>query len=152
MSQIAFKGEEPWVYWTGGSEELNYDFPLTYTAVACTEPAALENLKDYFKDVPEIGYTAPKFADEKNINLFLAQNIRYPLKALQSGIDGRVVLSFRVTETGNVEGVSVRIGTNIHLDKEDMRVVRKMQFAMPPLLNGKPVSVCASLPVKYTLE
>ncbi len=152
VSRIAFKGEEPWSNWISGSEELNYEFPLTYTAVTCTEPAVLENLGDYFKDVPAIGYAAPKFAGEKSINFFLAQNMRYPEKAREAGIDGRVVLSFRVTETGKVEGVSVRIGTNIHLDKEAMRVVRKMQFSAPPLLKGKPVSVCASLPIKFTLE
>ena len=84
VSRIAFKGEEPWGYWIGGSEELNYDFPLTYTAVTCTEPAALENLEDYFKDVPEVGYTAPKLAGEKNINHFLAQHLNYPAKAREA--------------------------------------------------------------------
>jgi TonB family protein len=152
VSRIAFMGDEPWGYWVGSSEELNYDFPLTYTAVPCTEPLVLENIDDYFMDVLSIGYTAPKLTGEKNINTFLAQNIRYPIKAIQAGLDGKVVLSFRITETGKVEGISVRIGTNIHLDKEAMRVVRKLQFATPPLLNGKPVSVCASLPIKYKLE
>lgn len=151
VSREVFIGEEPWGYWIGSGNELNYDFPITYTAATCTEPAALENLKDYFKDAPEIGYTAPKIRGEKTLSTFLAQNLRYPAKAREAGLDGRGVLSFRITERGQVEGISVRIGTNIHLDKEAMRVVRMMQFSAP-LLSGKPVSVCASLPVKYTLQ
>ena len=152
VSQQIFIGEEPWGYWIEGDEKQDYNFPLTYTAAPCTEPVALENLTDYFTSVPALGYTAPTLLDEKSPNFFLANNVRYPAKAREAGVDGRVVLSFRITEKGEVEGVSVRIGTNIHLDKEAMRVVRKMKFSKPPLLNGKPVSVCASLPIKFTLE
>jgi hypothetical protein len=37
------------------------------------------------------------------------------------------------------------------MDKESVRVVRKLQLATPPMLKGQPVDACVIFPIKYKL-
>lgn len=57
---------------------------------------------------------------------YIAQNIRYPQEALESGIHGRVFVSFVVEPNGSISNVKVLRGIGYGCDEEAMRVVKTM--------------------------
>jgi TonB family protein len=105
------------------------------------------------KDNPGIGYTAP-VVEEKDpaVITFFVRNMRYPAKARRSGIEGVVEVAFDITETGSVENIVVTDGVDVVVDKEAVRVLRKLKFARPPMVNGAPRKVCIEMPVRFQLR
>lgn len=83
---------------------------------------------------------------------FLAQNIKYPKDAIAKGIQGRVIIQFTVDKEGNVINPKVSRSVYPSLDKEALRVVRKMGKWTPGELNGKKVNVKYNIPVSFRLN
>lgn len=80
----------------------------------------------------------------------LQQEITYPEEAAENGIEGRVMVQFEVTETGDVENPRVLQGVAESLDEEALRAVRKAQFE-PGRQQGESVRVKMSLPITFRL-
>ena len=57
---------------------------------------------------------------------FIQKNMRYPKKAIKKGIEGRVICQFTVTKDGSIEDIIVVRGLHKSLDKEAVRVIKKM--------------------------
>ena len=73
----------------------------------------------------------------------------YPQRALERGIEGYVVLSFTVTETGSVESPVVVDGSPPGIfERSAMQAVKKFRYE-PKTLDGHPVSVSQ---VTYRLD
>lgn len=157
VRQIAWRGDEPVGHWVSqavrGTEDLDYDFELRYGEKDCRNAAELDQVDDFLKDNPGIGYTAP-VVEEKDpaVITFFVRNLHYPAKARRSGIDGVVEVAFDITETGSVENIVVTQGVEVGLDKEAVRVLRKLKFARPPMANGTPQKVCIEMPVRFQLR
>lgn len=83
---------------------------------------------------------------------FLAQNIKYPPLAKESGIQGRVFINFVVEPTGLISNVKVLRGIGGGCDEEAVRVVASMPKWKPGKQRGKNVRVSYNLPVKFTLQ
>ncbi len=83
---------------------------------------------------------------------FLQQNIDYPEIAKESGIQGRVFVTFVVETDGSVTDVRVLRGIGGGCDEEAVRVVKAMPKWNPGKQRGKPVRVQFNLPVKFTLQ
>lgn len=83
---------------------------------------------------------------------FLAQNIKYPPLAKESGIQGRVFINFVVEPTGAISNVKVLRGIGGGCDEEAVRVVSSMPSWKPGKQRGKNVRVSYNLPVKFTLQ
>jgi len=83
---------------------------------------------------------------------YLASNIHYPTEARNKKIEGTVVLTFIVTETGKIRDIQVSRGIEKSCDEEAIRVVRSMPDWMPGVLNGKKVAMQYTLPIKYKLS
>ncbi|RNC65907.1 energy transducer TonB [Proteiniphilum sp. X52] len=86
------------------------------------------------------------------LNKFLSENIHYPIIAQESGIQGRVVIKFVVSRTGDIMDVQVIRGVDASLDKEAVRVVQSMPRWIPGKQKGKAVSVYFTLPVEFRLH
>ncbi len=82
---------------------------------------------------------------------FLAQNLRYPVKAQQNGVQGMVILSFIVTKTGQINSIKIVRGVDPELDNEAMRVVKTMPIWIPGKQKGENVNVKYTLPVRFAL-
>ena len=157
VRQIAWRGDEPVGRWVSqavrGTEDLDYDFELRYGEKECRNDTKLAQVDDFLTDNPDIGYTAPIVAEkDPAIVTFFVRNMRYPAKARRSGIDGIVEVAFDITETGSVENIVVTDGVHVLLDKEAVRVLRKLKFARPPMVNGTPREVCIEMPVRFLLR
>lgn len=83
---------------------------------------------------------------------FLANNVKYPVIAQESGIQGRAVCQFIVNRDGSITDVEVvKSAGDPSLDKEAVRVMKLMPKWKPGMQNGKTVRVKYSLPVSFRL-
>lgn len=95
----------------------------------------------------------PEFpGGEPALYKFLGENIKYPQMAKESGIQGRVFVTFVVERNGSVTDVRVLRGIGGGCDEEAIRVVQDMPKWTPGKQRGKSVRVQYNLPVKFTLQ
>jgi len=83
---------------------------------------------------------------------FLSSNIKYPVMAKESGIQGKVYVTFVVERDGSVTDVKLLRGIGGGCDEEAIRVVASMPKWTPGKQRGKPVRVQYNLPVRFTLQ
>ena len=57
---------------------------------------------------------------------FLSKNIRYPKKARENGIQGRVVVQFYVETDGSIDDIKIVNSVSWELNDEAKRVIKKM--------------------------
>lgn len=151
-----YKGAEPvgiWIYmYSSGPMYLDYSFPLRYSNATCPESSGVK-INDYFIDDDAIGYKAPVLSTGESMFMkFLAKNTVYPRDALWEGIQGKVQVIFTITKDGKIENVYVQKGANILLDKEAVRVIRKIKLSSPPTLKGQSQEVCVSVPLAFKID
>ena len=82
---------------------------------------------------------------------FIKSNIVYPELASEMGEQGIVYVKFVVNRDGSIEQVSIRQSVTESLDKEAMRVVKKMPNWIPGEQGGKKVRVSYTLPISFRL-
>lgn len=83
---------------------------------------------------------------------FIGKNIEYPRMAKESGISGRVFVTFVVERDGRVTDVQVLRGIGGGCDEEAVRVIQAMPKWTPGKQRGKPVRVQYRMPIKFTLQ
>jgi protein TonB len=83
---------------------------------------------------------------------YIGKNIEYPRMAKESGISGRVFVTFVVEKDGRVTDVQVLRGIGGGCDEEAVRVIKSMPSWKPGKQRGKPVRVQYRMPIKFTLQ
>lgn len=83
---------------------------------------------------------------------YLSDNIRYPVIAAESGIQGRVILQFVVNRDGTIVDIEVVRSIDRSLDAEAVRVVSNMPRWTPGRQRGRTVRVKYTLPVNFRLQ
>jgi len=95
----------------------------------------------------------PEFpGGESSMYKFIGNNIEYPRMAKESGISGRVFVTFVVERNGSVTDVQVLRGIGGGCDEEAIRVIKMMPKWNPGKQRGKPVRVQYRMPIKFTLQ
>jgi len=89
-------------------------------------PGGYEKLKDYLED-----------------------NMQYPKKLKGSGIRGRAVVTFVVEKDGKISKAKVVRGIDPALDKEALRLIKKMPKWIPGKQNWIPVKVRYTIPITF---
>lgn len=89
---------------------------------------------------------------ETEMQRYIANNLKYPVVAQESGIQGRVTVRFVVSKTGAIEDVTVIRGIDPSCDKEAVRVVKSMPKWIPGKQNGLNVPVYFTLPIVFRLK
>lgn len=82
---------------------------------------------------------------------WLSSNIRYPEAAQQNDIQGRVIVKFVVEKDGSIGATEIVKGVDKDLDREALRVVKKMPKWQPGKNNGVAVRSYFTLPVVFKL-
>ncbi len=110
-------------------------------------------IEDETRPVFAIVEQMPSFpgGEEKRI-AFLARNIRYPEKAVENAIQGKVYVSFVVKRNGNLADFKVLQGIGGGCDEEVLRVVKMMPKWSPGKQDGKAVDVLYNMAVKFKLK
>lgn len=83
---------------------------------------------------------------------WLSSNLRYPERAQQNDIEGRVIVKFVVNTDGSTEQASILKGVDKDLDAEALRVVKRMPKWQPAKNNGVTVRSYFTLPVTFKLQ
>ena len=83
---------------------------------------------------------------------YITSEMEYPDDAFRNGLQGTCVVQFVVTKTGHVDQVKVLRSISPELDAEVVRVCSQIGNFEPGQVDGKPVNVSLTLPVKFKLE
>ncbi len=83
---------------------------------------------------------------------WLSSNLRYPELAQQNNVQGKVIVKFTVEKDGSITNPTVVRGVDKDLDREAIRVVKKMPRWTPGKNNGAAVRSYFTLPVTFKLQ
>lgn len=79
----------------------------------------------------------------------MSRNIKYPTKAIESKIQGRVIVQFVVNKDGSISNAKIVRSVDPDLDKEALRVINSMPQWKPGMQKGEPVSVKFTVPIVF---
>jgi TonB family protein len=97
-------------------------------------------------------FTAPILEGTKSINDLLRDELRYPTSSRESGAHGVVRIKGILTERGELTDLAISKSVDRDLDAEVFRIVRKLRFKSPGLVDGKPARLCITMPVTFAVE
>ena len=107
-------------------------------------------VQDETLDVVEV---MPEFpGGNKAMMSYLAENIKYPKEAENTGMQGRVIVQFVVNTDGGIEDAKVVRAVDPLLDKEAIRVINAMPKWKPGMQDGKEVRVKYTVPIVFRLK
>ena len=85
------------------------------------------------------------------LNTFLQNNIKYPVLARDSNIQGKVYLSFVVEKDGSISWIRVLRDIGGGCGQEAMRVLKLMPRWKPAKNQGQPVQVQYNIPITFSI-
>lgn len=96
----------------------------------------------------------PLYAEGQSYILsILGSNTRYPIKALENNVSGKVEITFTIDTNGKTSNhrITKRIGYGC--DEESLRVVKLIPDNwLPGILNGQAVSIEYTMPVNFKIQ
>lgn len=120
---------------------------------------------------PILGYTsvyAQKNQQDNKVNIhsvppqpavdmktYLAENLKYPPKALNEGIGGAVVAEFYITEQGEIRNIKIvkkTVPEGYGFEEEVIRVLNNVKFKPAQDKEGKPKASYASQIITFRLD
>lgn len=120
---------------------------LACTAQQTQNGTTDENEKTYWSEEVEKRPQYPG-GDRALLN-YINRNTVYPRDARQE--KGMTVVHFTITRTGEITDVrAYRSSGDPAMDREAMNVIKSIKKKFKPgTVNGKPVNVCFSLPIRF---
>ncbi|MFT4800714.1 MAG: TonB family protein [Flavobacteriales bacterium] len=82
---------------------------------------------------------------------FIGANLKYPEKARNEGVQGRVLISFTVNTDGSLSNVKVLRGIGAGCDEEAIRIVKLSPPWIPGTQRGIPVRINMNIAVFFRL-
>lgn len=140
-----------------GKVDINQVQNATKDIVAPPEPPKAEPKPEPKKPEPEKIFEAveqqAQFPGGSGaLNSWLTKNLRYPEQAQSNNIEGKVIVQFVVEKDGSISNPVIARGVDKDLDKEAIRVVKKMPKWQPGKNNGVAVRSKFTLPVVFKLQ
>lgn len=119
----------------------------------CDKPFEID-LPAEGKDVMLVCEQQPEFPGGMRALMdYLKKEIRYPKECVENRNEGKAFVRFIVDKNGKIKKVELfKSSGNQLLDKEAIRVVKKMPRWSPGKNNGKEVNVRLILPVNFKLD
>lgn len=96
----------------------------------------------------------PTFIGEGGFNRYLQENVKYPTFEKEAGKQGTVYISFIIEKDGSITNVKERKGVPgaPGLTKEGIRVISGMPKWKPGTMNGHPVRIEMTQPIRFFLQ
>jgi len=82
----------------------------------------------------------------------IAKHFNYPNKAIRKGIQGKVLVSFIISKTGEITNVKAVNKTHPVLEEEAIRIIKLLPRMTPGKQKGEPVNVGYSIPINFRLQ
>ena len=86
-----------------------------------------------------------------DLQAYFAKNIKYPQKAINQDVEGKVFVTFVITSAGDVDDVKLLKGIGYGCDEEALRVVKSMPKWTPGKNGGREVKVRMNIPIVFKL-
>ncbi|QIL41299.1 energy transducer TonB [Pedobacter sp. HDW13] len=83
---------------------------------------------------------------------YMERNLRYPSRAQDESIGGKVFVSFVVEKDGSITDVSVIKGIGFGCDEEAMKVIKKSPLWKPGRNKGVPVRVRYNMAINFQIS
>ena len=132
-----------------GNDDANGEVLKAKEVIAEPEPPKHEEENKVFDIVEQ----QPMFpGGQTALMKYLSEHTKYPVVALENGVQGRVTVQFVVEKDGSISDVHVLRGVDPSLDKEAVRVVKSMPRWTPGKQNGINVRVNYRVPVLFRLQ
>lgn len=96
-----------------------------------------------------IPYTFP--GGDAALMKYIEENLQYPADAKAEGVEGRVVIQFKVEVDGSIGAVKVVRGRYPSLDKEAVRIVKSLPKFIPHKEVGGNKDFRFELPIRFKL-
>jgi periplasmic protein TonB len=104
------------------------------------------------ENMPLRSMELPAFSGgQEAIATFIQEAIEYPELAFRQGVEGVVLVNFRISKEGKILKPYVSQGVHPALDQEALRLVKEMPNWSPALQNGEPREVAYQLPIRFEL-
>ena len=135
--------------------EVKIDAEATETTVVedYVAPPVVEEEEVAEEEIFQIVEEMPSYpGGMQSLYEYLSENIRYPVVAMESGIQGRVYVTFVVEKDGSISDVKVLRGIGGGCDEEAVRVIKAMPKWNPGKQRGRAVRVLYNVPVNFTLN
>lgn len=106
------------------------------------------------KEIKHFDYEImPSFpGGENSMMRYLATTTQYPMQCAEAGIQGTIYIHFIINKEGRVSDVNAVIKVHPELDAEAIRVAKRMPKWIPGTVDGEPVAVPFTMPVKFVLQ
>jgi len=82
---------------------------------------------------------------------YMERNLKYPYRAQEEGVQGKVFVSFVVEKDGSITDVQVLKGIGFGCDEEAVKVIRKSPLWKAGKNKGVPVRVRYNMPINFNL-
>ncbi|OFX58047.1 MAG: hypothetical protein A2066_16070 [Bacteroidetes bacterium GWB2_41_8] len=128
-------------YNTGYDEEIS-DSAIYATEIDTTKQGNYNNIEE----MPEFP------GGQLVLRTHIAKNIKYPVYAQEHKIQGKVLVTFVITENGTISNPKIYKGVHPSLDAEAIRVVRSLPKWKPGSREGKPVRVSYTIPINFSIR
>lgn len=133
----------------GMTDEANAN-PSTEDQTTALDPNATD-----LKDNPlnfHVAEDLPQFpGGAVEMMKWLTRNLRYPIQARESKIQGKVIVQFIVNKDGTVSNIRIQQSVDPILDAEALRVVRKMPKWKAGVMHDKACRTRVVIPVVFAL-
>ena len=124
--------------------------------ITTKKAASAETVKEkliFQKQIFQVVEEMPEFpGGMQELMIFLSKNTKYPAEAHKNGTQGRVIVSFVVTDEGNIQDPVIEKGVDPLLDAEALRVIQMMPKWKPGKQKGKAVNTKFTIPVTFKLK
>lgn len=162
--EAAIKSVGDWnQYWSGWHAELDLRIPIQFIHRSQSNSLDSNELLVYMYDYRtnhdahrfgswEVLEKMPEFSKggEDGLNEYLARKIKYPKKAIQKMVSGKIMTSFVVDSSGQIANLKLLQGIGEGCDEEALKVIREMPKWSPGIQNGRKVNVRYLLPISFT--
>lgn len=88
----------------------------------------------------------------QGLSMYVMRNLKYPPKARQQKVQGKVFVRFTVGTEGKVSEIDILKSDHPLLSKEAQRLIKGMGRWMPAYAAEKPVAVSYVYPLTFKLE
>ncbi|NVJ85594.1 MAG: M56 family metallopeptidase [Algoriphagus sp.] len=105
-----------------------------------------DEIFDVVEDMPKPSGGMSAWSD------YLMNNLKYPAKAKETGIEGTVVLAFVVNTDGSISDVEILRGIGAGCDEEALRVIQNAPNWEPGKQRGREVRTRMRLPIRFKLS
>ena len=129
------------------SSETNAEEEIVFTPIGFTkEIEEPEIIIDIAEKMPEFP------GGDIGLIKFISDHVKYPIKAIETNLEGKVYVRFCVNSKGMVEKVSIARGIDPIIDNEAMRVVKILPKWKPGENGGRKVSVWYTVPIVFKIN